>query len=117
MFFTGNDFRVWIKLVWGTPRRLFWNLCRPGYVRASLAQRLGKCRRCGVCCRLVWRCSCFFYDNGVPACRIYARFRPPNCSMFPIDHRDLADRDLVAPNEPCGYSWARAEEGNEQSGK
>jgi hypothetical protein len=22
-----------LKLLWGTPRRLFWNVCRPGYVR------------------------------------------------------------------------------------
>jgi len=58
----------------------------------------------------VWRCRYFFHDDGVPACRLYDRFRPANCSQFPIDRHDLADRDLVSPNEPCGFSWARGEE-------
>ncbi len=91
-------------LLWGTPRRLFWNVCRPGYVRASLAMRSGECRRCGACCRLFVRCIHFFEDNGLPACRLY-KHRPPNCSNFPIDPRDIADRDLIAPDSPCGYSW------------
>lgn len=113
--FVKTLFRVRWKLLWGTPRRLFWNVCRPGYVRASLAQRSGKCRRCGVCCRLVWRCRYFHYVDGIPSCRIYTRYRPSNCRNFPIDHRDLADRNLVSPNEPCGFSWAPVEEGNEPS--
>lgn len=29
----------------------------------------------------------------------------PNCVIFPIDHRDIADRNLVAPDIPCGYYW------------
>ena len=101
---------VLLKLLLGTPRRLFWNVCRPGYVRASLARRSGQCRRCGTCCQLVWRCRYFFQDNGVPACRLYARYRPPNCSQFPIDRHDLTDRDLVSPNEPCGFTWAEAQQ-------
>ena len=98
-----------MRLILGTPRRLFWNLCRPGYVRESLAQRSGECKRCGACCRLVLKCIYFFYDNGVPACRLYSKYRPPNCSRFPIDHHDLADRNLVSPHEPCGFSWEQAE--------
>ena len=101
---------VWLvraRLLLGTPRRLFWNVFRPGYVRASVARRTGQCRRCGACCRLVWKCHNLSYDNGLPVCRLYARYRPANCSQFPIDHHDLADRDLVSPNMPCGFSWAR----------
>ncbi len=105
-----NPWLVRLKLLWGTPRRLFWNVCRPGYVRVSLAQRSGACRRCGTCCRLVWRCRYYHEDDGLPACRLYAGYRPPNCSNFPLDTRDLADRDLVSPNQPCGFSWAREEE-------
>ncbi len=89
----------------GTPRRFLWSVFRPGYVRASLARRRGACRRCGACCRLVWRCRYFFHDQGVPACRLYNRFRFPNCINFPIDRRDLADRDLVSPHTTCGYWW------------
>jgi hypothetical protein len=25
--------------------------------------------------------------------------------MFPIDERDLRDRDIMAPHVPCGYSF------------
>ena len=117
MSVTKTKLRLRLKLLWGTPRRLFWNVCRPGYVRASLAQRSGECRRCGACCWLVWRCRYFHDDDGIPSCRLYTRYRPPNCSKFPIDHRDLADRDLVSPNEPCGFSWARAKKGQKESNR
>jgi len=50
------------------------------------------------------RCIYFFEENGLPACRLY-KLRLPNCSKFPLDCRDLADRDLIAPDKPCGYSW------------
>jgi len=101
------------KLLLGTPRRLLWNVLRPGYVRVSLAQRSGECRRCGACCQLVWRCRYFHDDDGLPSCRLYARYRPANCSKFPLDYRDIADRDLVSPNKACGFSWARErKEGN-----
>ena len=96
--------RTKCRLLWGTPRRLFLNVFRPGYVRASLARRSGECLRCGACCRLVVRCIYFFEENGLPACRLY-KLRLPNCSKFPLDCRDLADRDLIAPDKPCGYSW------------
>ena len=117
MSFLKTICRVRLKLLLGTFRRLFWNACRPGYVRASLAQRSGECQRCGACCRLVWRCRYFRDDDGIPSCRLYTLYRPPNCSNFPIDHLDLADRDLVSPDEPCGFSWARAEKGQGELNK
>jgi hypothetical protein len=97
--------RVRLILLWGVLRRLFWHVCRPGAMRASLARRLGECRRCGACCQLFRRCPHLEADKGLSACRLYGRYRPPNCRQFPIDPRDLADRDLIAPDEPCGYSW------------
>jgi len=97
------------KLLGGTLRRFYLTVFRPGYVRANLAKRQGACRRCGACCKLVWQCLHFYHDDGVPACRLYKLYRPQNCSKFPIDHRDIADRNLVPPHEPCGYSWPRAE--------
>jgi hypothetical protein len=96
-----------LRLLWGTPRRFLLNLFRPGYVRESLAQRSGECLRCGACCRLVVKCIFCFKDKaGLPACRSY-NFRNANCSKFPFDSRDIADRDLIAPHSPCGYSWGR----------
>jgi hypothetical protein len=100
---------VRLKLFLGTFRRFFLSVCRPGYVRASLAKRQGECRRCGVCCRLAWRCRYCLDDDGIPHCRIYTIYRFPNCTQFPIDQSDLADRELISPDTICGYSWALPE--------
>ncbi len=95
-----------LKLIRGTIRRTYLTLFRQGYVRASLARRQGECRRCGTCCALSWRCRCSYLDQDrLPACTIYNTLRLKNCSQFPLDARDLADRDLVAPDIPCGYRW------------
>jgi hypothetical protein len=76
-------------------------------VRASLARRTGACLRCGTCCRLVMECIFCSENKGLPACRSY-HFRTSNCRNFPLDTRDIADRNLVAPHSPCGYSWGRS---------
>lgn len=94
-----------LKLLWGRPRRLFLGLFRPGYVRASHARRRGECRRCGACCQLAIRCPHLVYEDGLGGCDKYDQARPLNCQTFPIDERDLADRDLVAPDYPCGYTF------------
>lgn len=102
-----TTFRVRVSLFRGVFRRLLLTLFRPAYVRSQLARREGECQRCGACCQLAWQCPRFHDPEGLPSCRMYGRFRPPNCGNFPIDSRDIADRDLVCPNTPCGYSWAR----------
>lgn len=89
----------------GTPRRFLLSVFRRGYVRRSLAQRQGSCLRCGACCQLVVKCIYYFEDKGLPSCRLYGIFRMPNCSAFPFDQRDINDRNRVAPETPCGYSW------------
>lgn len=94
-----------MKLLWGVFRRMFLHLFRPRYVRKRLSQRLGECQRCGVCCQLGWQCRYLLADDCGSSCRLYAQRRPPNCRTFPIDHRDLADRDLISPNTSCGFSW------------
>ncbi len=94
------------KRLWGRPRRWFLGVCRPGYVRASHARRRGECRRCGACCQLAVRCPHLVYDDGGGGCDKYDGTRPLNCQTFPIDERDIADRDLVAPDYPCGFHFA-----------
>lgn len=94
----------WIRLR-GVFRRLRLTLFQPGYVRAQRALRQGECIRCGACCQLGWHCPRFHDGDGLPACRFYGRFRPPSCHNFPIDQRDIADRNLICPGQPCGYSW------------
>lgn len=97
-----------LVLIRGVIRRLLLNLFRPGYVRASIARRQGDCRRCGVCCHLIAnRCGALhLFRDGHSTCRLYNVYRLPNCRTFPIDPRDLTDRDLVMPDEPCGFSWS-----------
>ncbi|HUT33686.1 MAG TPA: hypothetical protein VNE39_09415 [Planctomycetota bacterium] len=99
---------IWrrVKLLWGRPRRLFLNVFRPGYVRASLARRRGECRRCGACCQMGLYCRHLKYGAGdLSECVRYQKWRSSNCRNFPMDERDLAERDLVAPDTPCGYSF------------
>ena len=100
-----------LKRLLGPPRRFIWNVFRPHFVRANLAKRSGACHRCGACCQLVWKCHYFTYVNGIPSCKIYHRFRPRNCSNFPIDHHDLKDRNAIRPDLPCGFSWDKAKQG------
>ena len=94
-----------LKLLWGRPRRFVLNHFRPGYVAAQLAKRRGECARCGACCQMGAYCRHLVYedDTGLSACKRYDKFRSMNCRNFPIDERDLADRNLVFPDVPCGY--------------
>lgn len=102
-----QPFSVRLILLRGVLRRFFLNVFRPAFVRQSLAQRGGSCIRCGVCCHLVAnKCgSLHLHKEGHSTCRLYNFYRPPNCCTFPIDPRDLADRDRVSPGRPCGYFW------------
>ena len=105
--FTPARLSLWqkVKLLWGRPRRLYLGLLRPGYVRASHQRRRGECRRCGACCQLAVRCPHLRYNQAQAECDKYDGKRPLNCQTFPIDERDIADRDLVAPDTPCGFSF------------
>lgn len=101
--------RVRLILLLGVTRRFFLNLFRRKYVRESLDLRAGECKRCGVCCHLVAnKCGALhLHKDGQSTCRLYSVYRLPNCCTFPIDPRDIADRDLVAPETPCGYYWPK----------
>ena len=102
--------RVRLILLRGVARRFFLNVFRKRYVSESLARRKGDCARCGVCCHLVAnKCASLHVDAaaGHSSCRLYNVYRLPNCRTFPIDPRDIADRNLVAPDTPCGYFWEK----------
>ena len=104
-------FRIKLILLRGVLRRFFLITFHKKYVARRLSERKGECQRCGVCCHLVAN-TCpglYFKDNEeYSSCYFYTLYRPPNCCHFPIDERDIADRDLVAPETPCGYSWPHA---------
>lgn len=100
-----NISRIKCRLLWSKVRRLYLCLFRKDYVNGSISRRRGECKRCGACCRLFLKCHSLVMENSLANCRAYNRFRSPNCHKFPIDKRDLADRDLVSPDNPCGYWW------------
>lgn len=98
--------RIRLVLLRGVLRRFFLILFRPQYVRAGVARRKGACARCGACCRLAMsRCFALSHQaDGSSHCAIYNKVRMPNCIQFPIDERDIAERNLIMPADvPCGY--------------
>lgn len=90
-------------LIWGGPRRFLLRVFLPTTMKRGLEQRRGACKRCGVCCQMSWRCRHLCYGAGLSGCAIYQRQKLPICRDFPIDERDLAYRDRVAPHSACGY--------------
>jgi hypothetical protein len=98
-----------VSLGWGKLRR--WLLMSILKHRATdgLERRRGSCARSGACCKLLFRCPAFDDSDGQPKCLIY-NDRPGVCGLFPIDERDIEDRDLVMPDKKCGYFFVRETE-------
>ena len=95
-------------LGWGKARRFYLAHFRPGYVRRSLARRVGQCDRTGACCRLMFTCPLLDQRSDPVKCSIH-EVKPKVCRLFPIDERDLRDRDIVSPDVPCGFSFLPAD--------
>ncbi|MFH1421279.1 MAG: hypothetical protein ABIH42_00965 [Planctomycetota bacterium] len=96
-----------LTLFWGKLRRFYYHTVRPGYVRDNIGRREGECQRCGACCRLAHLCYYLeFDDKGLAMCKAYRR-RAQNCRVFPIDERDINDRNLILPNVSCGYHFKK----------
>jgi hypothetical protein len=98
-----------VALGWGKLRRAFLITCRPQLVRRNLARRVGQCNRTGACCRLMVECPALGHNGEVHLCTTYLH-RGPSCSIFPIDARDLRDRDRIMPDLPCGFRFLSEEE-------
>ena len=94
-------------LGWGKVRRFYLGAFRKEYVRKSLARRVGHCNRTGACCRLMFTCPLLDQRSDPVRCSIHES-KPMNCNLFPIDERDLRDRDIIAPGTPCGFSFLPA---------
>ena len=88
----------------GKLRRFYLVHLRPEYVRRSLARRVGHCNRTGACCRLMFTCP-LLDERTVPVLCSIHESKPAVCRIFPIDERDLWDRDLVMPGKSCGFSF------------
>ena len=59
------------------------------------------------------RCRFLYYEDGLACCKVYDERKSPNCRRFPMDERDLADRDLILPDRPCGYVFDSNGENND----
>jgi hypothetical protein len=97
-------FRQRLILGWGKLRRFYLHSLRRGYVERNIARRLGECGRCGTCCKLMFPCPRLDEKTDPTECRAHDN-RPNNCRYFPIDKRDLRDRDILMPGTPCGFSF------------
>jgi len=106
---TSFSARERLVLGWGKERRFYLAHFRPGYVRRSLARRVGECNRTGACCRLMFTCPLLDIRSNPVRCTIQ-EVKPKVCRLFPIDERDLEDRDIIAPDTPCGFSFIPPEE-------
>ena len=97
-----------LKLLKGKIRRFYLGHFRKSYVKLQLEKRKGECARCGACCKLIFNCP-FLIENpdGTFKCKIYGK-RPINCRIFPIDEKDLKERNLIS-NLPCGYYFESSE--------
>lgn len=77
------------------------------YVQAWAERRLGECKRCGACCKFIFRCPHYEeLPDGRGNCRVFAagsRLRPEQCARFPIDPIDLESVASV-----CSYSFPAA---------
>ena len=99
-----------LTLLWGKVRRFYYHTLRPGYIARNHRRRRGECARCGICCYMGALCPHYDEDDhGQAVCTRHA-IRPRNCRIFPIDERDIADRDILMPNTPCGFHFVPAEE-------
>jgi hypothetical protein len=91
-----------LRLGFGKVRRFYLHTFRKKYIEKQLKERLGECGRCAACCKLLFKCPFLDESGPIAMCSIHDR-RPDNCRFFPIDPRDLADRDFVDPANPCGF--------------
>lgn len=87
---------------WGKLRRAFLVSFRKKRVEEKLDRRRGACSRCGACCKIMFKCPAYDDSDGSPKCLIY-NDRPGVCSLFPLDEKDLRDRDVVMPGTKCGF--------------
>jgi hypothetical protein len=99
------------KLVmgWGKLRRALYVQFRREKVLGMLSKRQGACSRCGACCKLLFQCPAYEDGDGNPKCLIYNE-RPGVCGLFPLDARDLRERDIVMPGTKCGFWFAETTE-------
>jgi Fe-S-cluster containining protein len=93
----------------GKVRRFANSKVRKTYVEKQLAKRKGECKRCGACCKLLFKCPLLKeMPDGSTECKIHHK-RPGNCKLFPLDSKDIEERNHLLPDLPCGYYFEEEE--------
>lgn len=94
----------------GKVRRWWLMTVRKDQAARDMSRRRGECGRCGACCKLVFRCPAYDDSSGEPRCTLY-NDRPGVCGLFPINEADLRDRDIVMPDDQCGFYFVKDDDG------
>lgn len=64
----------------------------------------GECNRCGLCCKIVFKCPFFFEDGKTTACMVYTtKHAVPPCVSFPVDPQDLREVQHEVAPAPCPF--------------
>jgi hypothetical protein len=64
----------------------------------------------------MFKCPAYDDADGNPKCLIY-NDRPGVCSLFPLDEKDLRDRDFVMADKKCGFYFDDAPPGDGSGGE
>ena len=98
------------RLAWGKVRRFMLIAVFQRKAAADLSRRRGQCIHCGACCKLLFKCPAFRETSTGGWCTIYDD-RPGVCALFPINEKDLRERDILMPEKSCGFSFVKDENG------
>ncbi len=89
----------------GVIRRFYLGHFNKNYVNSQKLKRHGECKNCGFCCRFVVKCPLLYQDDeGKYLCKIHNN-KPSNCNIFPVNEKDIKDRNTLNPDVSCGYAF------------
>jgi len=66
----------------------------------SAKNKVGKCIRCGSCCKLPNKCLFLIYERGIANCLIYP-IRPLNCRKYPRNEKEYMTK------HKCGFRFKK----------
>ncbi|MGM0607951.1 MAG: hypothetical protein ACQESP_06005 [Candidatus Muiribacteriota bacterium] len=92
-----------LKLGIGKIRRFYLSTFRKKQVKKMLQKRKGQCNQCGACCQLLVKCPFLYRKDNLFCCKIYGKVRPINCIVFPLNKKDIKERDYINTDIACGY--------------
>lgn len=83
----------------GKVRRWVKSNFMTGKAQATISARIGECKRCGSCCKIVFKCPFYKEKEGRGLCAIYGHHFA-QCKLFPIE-----PKDLIGLEDICQYKF------------